>query len=107
MPPAAAESGSTEGAKVIDPASMDSAKGEVTYCQGKDTAGNAHYMVDEFNKKFGPDLKAKLVEFPADAGEQRNQFIQRQQAKSGDCDVFSVRRRSGPRSSPRRSGSTT
>ena len=83
------ESGATEGAKVIDPASMDSAKGEVTYCQGKDTAGNAHYMIDEFNKKFGPDVKAKLVEFPADAGEQRNQFIQRQQAKSGDCDVFS------------------
>ena len=84
------ETGATEGSKVIDPASMDSAKGEVTYCQGKDTAGNAHYMIDEFNKKFGPDLKAKLVEFPADAGEQRNQFIQRQQAKSGDCDVFSA-----------------
>jgi multiple sugar transport system substrate-binding protein len=29
------------------------------------------------------------VEFPASADEQRNQFIQRQQAKSGDCDVFS------------------
>jgi multiple sugar transport system substrate-binding protein len=82
-------SGQTDGAKKIDPAAMDSAKGEVTYCQGKDTSGNAHYMVDEFNKKFGPDLKVKLVEFPASADEQRNQFIQRQQAKSGDCDVFS------------------
>ena len=61
----------------------------MTYCQGKDTSGNAHYMIDEFNKKYGPDLKAKLVEFPASADEQRNQFIQRQQAKSGDCDVFS------------------
>jgi multiple sugar transport system substrate-binding protein len=68
---------------------MDTAKGEVTYCQGKDTAGNAHYMIDEFNKA-NPEIKAKLVEFPADAGEQRNQFIQRQQAKSGDCDVFSA-----------------
>src|SRR5215213_4250407 len=83
------ETGATEGAKVIDPGLADSAKGEVTYCQGKDTSGNAHYMIDEFNKKFGPDLKAKLVEFPASADEQRNQFIQRQQAKSGDCDVFS------------------
>jgi trehalose/maltose transport system substrate-binding protein len=83
------ESGSTEGAKVIDPSLADNAKGEVTYCQGKDTSGNAHYMIDEFNKKYGPDLKAKLVEFPASADEQRNQFIQRQQAKSGDCDVFS------------------
>ena len=89
-PQAEARSGTTEGAKEIDPASMDSAKGEVTYCQGKDTSGNAHYMIDEFNKKFGGDgLKAKLVEFPASADEQRNQFIQRQQAKSGDCDVFS------------------
>jgi multiple sugar transport system substrate-binding protein len=83
------ESGATEGAKAIDPGLADNAKGEVTYCQGKDTSGNAHYMVDEFNKKYGPDLKAKLVEFPASADEQRTQFIQRQQAKSGDCDVFS------------------
>ena len=83
------ESGATEGAKTIDPKLADSAKGEVTYCQGKDTSGNAHYMIDEFNKKYGPDLKAKLVEFPASADEQRTQFIQRQQAKSGDCDVFS------------------
>jgi multiple sugar transport system substrate-binding protein len=29
-----------------------------------------------------------FMEFPASADEQRNQFIQRQQAKSGDCDVF-------------------
>ena len=84
------ESGATEGAKVIDPALMDNAKGEVTYCQGKDTAGNATEMVKRFNEQFGPDLRAKLVEFPASADEQRNQFIQRQQAKSGDCDVFSA-----------------
>jgi len=82
-------SGQTQGAKVIDPKLADSAKGTVTYCQGKDTSGNAHYMIDQFNKKFGPNVKAKLFEFPASADEQRNQFIQRQQAKSGDCDVFS------------------
>jgi multiple sugar transport system substrate-binding protein len=84
------ESGSTSGAKVIDPKAMDGAKGTVTYCQGKDTAGNAHEMIDLFNKKYSSKgLTAKLVEFPASADEQRNQFIQRQQAKSGDCDVFS------------------
>lgn len=82
--------GQTKGAKVIDVKSMDSAKGTVTYCQGKDTSGNAHYMIDAFNKKFSSQgLTAKLNEFPASADEQRNQFIQRQQAKSGDCDVFS------------------
>src|SRR3954453_17565381 len=83
------EKGSTSGAKVIDPASEESAKGTVSYCQGKDTSGNAHYMIDQFNKKNAPGLTAKLIEFPASADEQRNQFIQRQQAKSGDCDVFS------------------
>jgi multiple sugar transport system substrate-binding protein len=29
-----------------------------------------------------------LLEFPASADEQRNQFVQRQEAQSGDCDVF-------------------
>jgi multiple sugar transport system substrate-binding protein len=82
--------GQTKGAKVIDPKSLDSAKGTVTYCQGKDTSGNAHWMIDAFNKKYSSQgLTAKLNEFPASADEQRNQFIQRQQAKSGDCDVFS------------------
>ena len=82
--------GQTEGAKVIDVNSMNNAKGNVTYCQGKDTSGNAHYMIAQFNKKYASQgLKAKLFEFPASADEQRNQFIQRQQAKSGDCDVFS------------------
>jgi multiple sugar transport system substrate-binding protein len=86
--PSSESSGQTEGAKAIDPALIDSAKGEVSYCQGKDTSGNATKMIKKFNEEFGPDLQAKLVEFPASADEQRNQFIQRQQAKSGDCDVF-------------------
>ena len=50
--PGTEESGATEGAEVIDPNSMEGAKGEVTYCQGKDTAGNAHEMVDMFNEKY-------------------------------------------------------
>jgi len=41
---------------------MDSAKGTVTYCQGKDTSGNAHYMIDQFNKKYSSQgLTAKLT----------------------------------------------
>src|SRR6478752_5442621 len=79
------------GAKVIDPNSMNSPpKGTITYCQGKDTTGAGHAIVNDFNAKFGAQgWKAKLVEFPASADAQRAQFIQRQQAKSGDCDVFS------------------
>ena len=35
-----------------------------------------------------PGLNVKLIEFPESADEQRNQFIQRQRAKSADCDGF-------------------
>jgi multiple sugar transport system substrate-binding protein len=83
------ESGSTSGAKVIDPASMDGAKGEVTYCTGKDTSGAQKESVKLFNEQNqSKGLSAKLLEFPESADEQRNQFVQRQEAKSGECDIF-------------------
>src|SRR3954451_6455661 len=80
-----------KGAKVIDLKSMDNPpKGTLKYCQGKDTTGDAHAKVAAFNKKFGSQgYKVTLTEFPASADQQRTQFIQRQQAKSDDCDVFS------------------
>jgi multiple sugar transport system substrate-binding protein len=85
--------GSTKvtGAKVIDANSLNSPpKGTVKYCQGKDTTGIAHDLVKQFNAKYGGQgYKATLTEFPASADQQRAQFIQRQQAKSDDCDVFS------------------
>ncbi len=81
--------GTTEGAKVIDPASMDGAKGEVTYCTGKDTSGAQKESVKLFNQENQANgLSAKLLEFPESADEQRNQFVQRQEAKSGECDIF-------------------
>jgi len=84
-------SGSTSGAKVIDPKSMDGAKGEITYCTGKDTSGEAAAGVKGFNAKYqSQGLTAKMLEFPADAQQQRQQFVQRQEAKSGECDVFSA-----------------
>jgi multiple sugar transport system substrate-binding protein len=79
----------TIDAKVIDPSLADSAKGGVRYCTGKDTSGAQRASVRAFNRKFGDDgLSAKLVEFPESADAQRTQFIQRQQARSPDCDVF-------------------
>jgi trehalose/maltose transport system substrate-binding protein len=80
-----------EGAKVIDPKSMDNPpKGTVKFCQGKDTTGIAKQLIKDFNAKFSAQgYKATLTEFPASADQQRSQFIQRQQAKSDDCDVFS------------------
>ena len=79
------------GAKVIDAKSLENPpKGTVKYCQGKDTTGSAKALIKDFNAKFAADgYKAVLTEFPASADQQRTQFIQRQQAKSDDCDVFS------------------
>src|SRR5215210_3329247 len=78
-----------ENAKKIDPASMEGAKGEITYCQGKDTTGETKAWGKQFNEKYeSQGLSVEIVEFPASADEQRTQFVQRQEAKSGDCDVF-------------------
>jgi multiple sugar transport system substrate-binding protein len=78
-----------ENAKQIDVSSMEGAKGEITYCQGKDTTGETKAWGKQFNDKYSSQgLSVKIVEFPASADEQRNQFVQRQEAKAGDCDVF-------------------
>jgi multiple sugar transport system substrate-binding protein len=84
-------SGSVSGAKVLAASALNTPpKGTITYCTGKDTTGAAHYIVAQFNAKYGAQgYHAQLVEFPASADQQRSQFIQRQQAKSSSCDVFS------------------
>ena len=82
------ESGATEGAKVIDPASMDDASGEVTVLLGKDTSGDVTDGGRRASTRQNPDIKVNLLEFSTSADEQRTQFVQRQEAKSGECDVF-------------------
>ncbi len=82
------ETGSTEGAKAVDPASMENAKGEVTVCMGKDTAGDIKLAIKDFNAQNN-GVKVNLVEFSTSADEQRASFVQRQEAKSGECDIFS------------------
>jgi len=81
--------GQTKGAKTIDIKSMDNAKGDVTICTGKDTPGDLTLAVKSFNAQNN-GVKAKLLEFSTSADEQRQQFVQRQEAKSGECDVFSA-----------------
>src|SRR3954447_25452288 len=51
----------TSGAKVLDPNLANGAKGTVTYCQGKDTAGNAHAWVKAYNAK-NTGITVKLLE---------------------------------------------
>jgi multiple sugar transport system substrate-binding protein len=85
---AGGETGATEGVKAVDPASMDSASGDVTVCMGKDTSGDITEAVKQFNAQ-GNGVTVNLLEFSTSADEQRTQFVQRQEAKSGECDVFS------------------
>ena len=81
------ETGATEGAEVIDVNAMEGATGDVTFCLGKDTSGDKTAAIERFNEQ-NPDMNAKLLEFSTSADEQRTQFVQRQEAKSGECDVF-------------------
>ena len=81
------ESGITEGAKVIDPASMENASGNVTVCMGKDTGGDVTAAVKAFNAQDN-GVTVDLLE--SDVGRRAARFVvQRQEASSGECDVFS------------------
>jgi multiple sugar transport system substrate-binding protein len=82
-----ATTGEAGGAKVIDVAAMDGAKGDVTFCTGKDTSGDKTAAVKSFNEEH-PEINLEMIEFSTSADEQRAQFVQRQEAKSGECDVF-------------------
>jgi multiple sugar transport system substrate-binding protein len=65
------------------------AKGTVTMCAGKDTSGALTEAIKLFNKDHEADgLKVVKRELATDATEVRNQFIQRAQAKSDECDVL-------------------
>src|SRR5215216_5246400 len=70
-------------------ATQAKASGNVTWCIGKDTTGAFGTVVDNFNKA-NPNSKAKLLELPEDAVEQRRLQIQRLQAKSSECDVLGM-----------------
>jgi multiple sugar transport system substrate-binding protein len=74
--------------KAISPDAADNAKGTVNLCLPKDVSGAFHKTIAAFNKQS--DVKATLQELPESADEQRNQLIQRAQAKSDECDVMGI-----------------
>jgi multiple sugar transport system substrate-binding protein len=73
---------------VVDPAAAENAKGTVTMCVPKDVSGAFHATVKELNAQGG--VQAKLLELPESADEQRNQLVQRSEAKSPECDVMGI-----------------
>jgi multiple sugar transport system substrate-binding protein len=79
---------SAPDAKVLAPDAADNAKGSVNLCLPKDVSGAFHKTIAAFNKQS--DVQATLQELPESADEQRNQLIQRSQAKSDECDVMGI-----------------
>jgi multiple sugar transport system substrate-binding protein len=71
------------------PADTKSAKGDVTWCIGKDTSG-AYGTAIKLFEKSNKNVKVKLLELPESADEQRTQLVQRLRAKSDECDVLGM-----------------
>ena len=81
--------GVTKGvAKAPTLAAAKGAKGTVVYCTGKDTSGGQKASVKAFNAKYSPGPEREAPRVPESADLQHDQFAQRQQAKSSDCDIF-------------------
>jgi multiple sugar transport system substrate-binding protein len=89
-PAADAERGSTEGAKQAPTLEQSKdATGHVTFCAGKDTSGGYTHAVERFNERYaGQGLSADLLEFPEGSDAQRQQTVQRLEARSPECDVY-------------------
>ncbi len=78
----------TDAATKIEPGAAEQAKGSVNWCIGKDTTGTFSKAVKEFSSKG--QVKAKLIELPEAADEQRTQLVQRLEAESSECDVLGM-----------------
>jgi trehalose/maltose transport system substrate-binding protein len=75
--------------EALTPAMADSAKGNVTLCLPKDVSGAFHKTIAAYNSSQTA-VKATLLELSPSADEQRNQLVQRLQAKSPECDVMGI-----------------
>jgi trehalose/maltose transport system substrate-binding protein len=64
------------------------AKGNVTWCIGKDTTGAFSQVVKLYNSQG--QAHVKLLELPTSADQQHSQLVQREQAKSSECDVLGM-----------------
>jgi multiple sugar transport system substrate-binding protein len=67
----------------------DNASGKVTWCIGKDTTGAFSQVVSLYNQSH-PKVHVTLLELPTSADQQRAQLVQREQAKSPECDVLGM-----------------
>ena len=63
--------------------------GSVTWCIGKDTTG-AFAQVIKLYEQANPKVHVNLLELPTSSDDQRTQLVQREQAKSTECDVLGM-----------------
>jgi trehalose/maltose transport system substrate-binding protein len=78
-----------KNASTVTPAMAANPSGNVTWCIGKDTTGAFSQVVSLYNQSH-PSVHVKLLELPTSADAQRTQLVQRQQAKSSECDVLGM-----------------
>jgi multiple sugar transport system substrate-binding protein len=77
------------GGKTLSASDAKNAKGNITWCIGKDTTGAFSQMVKLYNDQSSAS-QVKLIELPTSADQQRTQQIQRLRAKSPECDVLGI-----------------
>ena len=70
-------------------ASSAAPKGDIVVCMGKDTSNVHGPALARFNAA-NPGAKARLIELPESADQQRTQLVQRLKAKSKECDVVGL-----------------
>ena len=83
------EGGAAGGAEKVTADSGGKPTGNINVCIGKDTSGLHGKLTKMFNEE-NPGAKAKLVELPESADEQRAQMVQRLRAKSSECDLLAL-----------------
>ena len=76
-------------AKTVTPDMAKNAKGNVTWCIGKDTTGAFSQVVKLYNNQ-NSGVHVKLLELPTSADQQHSQLTQREQAKSSECDILGM-----------------
>jgi multiple sugar transport system substrate-binding protein len=85
----ASSSGGSSSANSVTPAQAANPSGNVTWCIGKDTTG-AFAQVIKLYEQSHPKVSVKLLELPTSSDQQRTQLVQREQAKSSECDVLGM-----------------
>ena len=82
-------SGASASAGAVTPAMAANPSGSVTWCIGKDTTG-AFAQVIKLYEQANPKVHVNLLELPTSSDDQRTQLVQREQAKSTECDVLGM-----------------